>query len=180
MPHSPLALRNSGIQLSGNFDLTITSAGIMVTAQATLSIVVNGFTFFSLSANGALLINSNGIAASITLGANGTIPTGTGFSFAGLTFIFEVNTTGSAVTTINNQVVNLPASAAFFEVAASGELQLAGVVNVFGSFVFTINGTKMQIAINASLGVFGINFTVNGFAQISSAGLVLGVNALPR
>ncbi len=167
---------NSGIQLSGNFDLTITSAGIMVTAQATLSIVVDGFTFFSLAANGALLINSNGIAASITLGANGTIPTGTGFSFAGLTFIFEVNTTGSAVTTINNQVVNLPASSAFFEVAASGELQLAGVVNVFGSFVFTINGANMQIAVNASLGVFGINFSVNGFAQLSSAGLVLGVN----
>ena len=166
---------NSGIQLSGNFDLTITSAGIMVTAQATLSIVVNGFTFFSLSADGALLINSNGIAASITLGTSGTLPTGSSFSFAGLTFIFEVNTTGSAVTTINNQVVNLPASAAFFEVAASGELQLVGVVNIFGSFVFTINGSSMQIAVNASLGVFGINFTVNGFAQISSAGLVLGI-----
>lgn len=169
---------STGFQLSGSFYLTISSSGIAVSASATLSVIVDGTPFFSLTADGALLINSNGIAAEITLsaGTGSTIPGGSSFSFASMTFVLEVNTTGAAVTTINNLTVNLPASSAFFEIAASGQLSLGGVVNISGGFLFEVNGASMQISINAVLAVFGIDFSVSGFAQLSSAGLVLGVN----
>lgn len=164
----------TGLQLSGSFYLTISSSGLAVSAAATLSVVLGGHQFFSLTANGALLINSNGIAASLTLGA-GTSPTDSLFAFANVTFILEVNTTGQAITSINNLAVSLPASTAFFEIAASGQLKLGGVINLSGGFVFTINGASLQISVNAVLAIFGIDFTVNGFAQISSAGLVLAL-----
>ncbi len=81
----------TGLFMHGDFYLTVSSAGLAVTAATTLSLKVSGSSIFTFTANGALLITSSGIAAkiSLTLGAGGQ-----GSSFgAGVTFLLELNST---------------------------------------------------------------------------------------
>ncbi|MDE3068412.1 MAG: hypothetical protein KGJ60_12810, partial [Verrucomicrobiota bacterium] len=170
-----LGSSSNGLTLNGGFILTIGSGGLAVSSTATLDLVLGGTTFFSLTANGALLINSSGIAAKITLGT-GTQPGDSNFSF-NASFLLELNTTGSPVATINNQTVNLPGGSAFFMIEANGSLALGGgAVSMSGAFNFTISGGSVQISINAELSIFGILFTVNGDAGLYSDGIALSIN----
>ena len=167
---------SSGFNLTGGFTLTISPAGLAISATATLNITVAGQTFFSLSADGGLLITSSGIAAKITLGTalgTGTVtPSGSDFQF-GSTFVFvlEINTTGAAVPTINNLAVAIPAvdmsgNMKYFDVMGSGTLTLANIIKINGSFTISVGNNGLIIGINGTLNVFGIIFTVNGFAGI--------------
>jgi len=166
---------NAGLALNGGFTLTISSSGMAVSAQATLVLAVGGTTFFSLSATGALLITQNGIAAYLSLGA-GSQPGDSNFSF-NVSFLLEINSTNLPITTINNQTVNLPPGP-YFEIVASGSLTLGGVININGSFTFTINNGSAQITIDASLNVFNITFTVSGNAGLYSDGVALSITLM--
>ena len=174
----------TGMVMHGEFYLTVTSAGLAISASTTLHLVVAGSDLFTFTANGALLITSSGIAAKISL-TIGSGASGTGFTFgASMAFSLALNTTGSAVTVINNQTVNLPAGP-YFQVKVSGNLTLAGVVTVQGSFTLTVNSTSVVINLNASLNLFGNVFTITGDAGIYSNGIAinltlsLGTNTSP-
>ena len=85
---------------------------------------------------------------------------------------------GAPVTTINNQTVNLPGGAAFFEIAASGSLTLGGLVTLNGSFSFILTGSSVELSINATLNVFGITFTAVVQGGIYSDGIALNVDLM--
>ena len=174
----------TGMVMHGEFYLTVSSAGLAISASTTLYLVVAGSDLFTFTANGALLITSSGIAAKISL-TIGSGASGTGFTFgASMAYSLALNTTGSAVSVINNQTVNLPAGP-YFQVKVSGNLTLAGVVTVQGSFTLTVNSTSVVINFNASLNLFGNVFTITGDAGIYSNGiainltLALGTNTSP-
>jgi hypothetical protein len=172
---------SSGILMNGDFYLTISSSGLAVTASATLQLKVSGTSLFTFSAAGALLINSSGIAAKISLTISGG-STGIGFSFSA-TFLLEINSTGSPVNTINNVSVNLP-QGPYFEIIASGALSLGGAT-IHGTFTLTADSSAVEVTLDASLNLFGNVFTVSGAAGIYSNGIAinitlsLGTNASP-
>ena len=162
---------------NGSFTLSINSSGMAVTASATLGLTVASTSLATFTATGALLITSNGIAAKLSL----TLLTGfsqsgsTGFSFDA-SFVLEINTTSSAVSTINNVTVNLPRGP-FFEILASGSLSMGGLVSITGSFTFTLSSSGVLISMNAAVNVFGISFTANGFAAIyTNGGIALQIS----
>ena len=165
----------TGMYMGGDFYLTASSAGLAVTASSTLYLKVAGANIFTFTANGALLINSSGIAAKISL-TIGTGSSGTGFSFgASVTFRLELNTTGSAVTTINNQTVNL-AAGPYFKVVASGKLVIGGAVNISGSFTLTVDSSGVEVVVAATINLFGNVFSVSGGAGFYQDGFALGIN----
>lgn len=160
----------------GTFTLSVGSNGMAVSGSATLGLTVGGMSLASFSASGAMLITSNGIAAKLALTLNsGFSQTGSyAFDFQAA-FVLELNTTSLAISTIAGQTVSLPRGP-YFEILASGSLVMGGVVDITGSFTFTVTGSAVQITVNAALNVFGISFAANGFALISSSGLVLSIN----
>ncbi len=163
----------TGLDLTGSFNLTIGSTGLALTATAMLNLEVGGTNLFSFTCNGALLITSAGIAAEVDVTIGGGFG-GNEFSFSA-TFVLEVNSTGSAVTTINNAAVNLP-KGPYFEIMAAGTLTLGGVVNINGSFTLIVNSSGLEVGLNATLSLFGNLFSVNGFAAIYSSGIALSIN----
>ncbi|MGO9478591.1 MAG: hypothetical protein ACLQAH_13200 [Limisphaerales bacterium] len=168
---------STGLLMTGDFYLTISAGGLAVTASASLGLVVGGTNIFTLNASGALLINSSGIAAKITLtsGSNLTVTSSNSLFSYSLNFLLEINTTGAAVTTINNQTVNLP-SGTYFEIAASGSLTLGGLVTLNGSFTFILSGTSVTISMDAHLNVMGVIFTAVVNAGIYSDGIALDID----
>ncbi len=162
-----------GLQLVGGFVLTIGSNGLAVTATASLNLFVGSTTLLSFTADGALLITPTGIAAKITL-TSGIGISGSEFDFSA-SFVLEVNSTGSAVSKINNTTVNLP-QGPYFEIIANGSLVLSSLAQVEGSFVFTLTSSGVQFSINAVVDLFGIYFTVNGFAGFYSDGIALSIS----
>ncbi len=166
-----LGSSSDGLALSGSFNLTITSSSLAITASATLGFKIGGSTVLSLTANGALLVtygtSSFGIAAEITLGIGTQAETIAGIAF-NATFVLEINTNSNPVPTINGVTVNLPGGP-FFEILATGGITVGGV-SISGSFLFEVSTTSVQISINASLNVFGILFSVTGFAGIFNNG----------
>ncbi len=171
-PPATLSLGSSGsvLSLSGYFDLTISSNGLAVTANATLSLL----SLITFQATGALLINSTGIAGKITLKAGIGLSSSL-FDFSA-TFILEVNSTRAAVNQINNVTVNLPAGP-YFEIVGDGVLTIGGTggVNITGSFTFTISNGSIQFQLNAVLDMFGIYFTVDGMAGFYSDGIAMSI-----
>ncbi len=143
--------------LDGTFTLSIGASGLAIAADAQLKVVVSGTTLFELRAVGALLVNSSGLAAKISLSLGSTPKTsGDGFAFAG-TFVLEVNTTGAPVPTINGVAVNLPGGAFYARVALAGTLQLKiGGVDSFlldGTFALQVTGSSFEVAATAKLKV---------------------------
>src|SRR5262249_25260159 len=105
---------------------------------------------------------------------------GSGFSLldAGLTMTLMINTTGSAVTTINSQTVNLPAhlpggSGGYFVVKLSAPMKVAGFVNIIGPFTLSVDTGRVLISVNASVGIFGVAFSINGGIGIYSNGIAI-------
>lgn len=168
----------AGFELTGSFTLSITPNGMAVSATATLTVKVGGSTLASFSATGALLITSSGIAAKLdlTLTSGFSQSGSTGFSF-NASFVLELNTTSSAITTINNVTVNLPRGP-YFEILASGSLVMGGFVDITGSFTFILNSSGVLISMNAAVNVFGISFTASGFAIINTSGIALKITLM--
>ena len=173
---------STGMLMTGDFYLTISSSGLAVTASASLELLVGGTNIFTLDASGALLINSSGIAAKIalTLGADTTVTSSNSLFSYSAGFLLEINTTGAPVTTINNQTVNLPGSSSsiYIEIAASGSLTLGNLVTLNGSFLFVLSGGSVQISVNAYLNVFGITFTAVVDAGLYSDGIALNIDLM--
>ncbi len=176
-PTSPATLSigsSAGLELDGTFDLTISSNGLAVTATATLKLL----SLITFTANGALLITPNGIAAKITLsfGANSGLQQSL-FNF-NAAFVLEINSTNAVVNKINNVTVNLP-QGPYFEIIGSGNLTLGptgNLVNLTGEFTFLVVNGTVQVSINAVLNLFGIYFSVDGFAGFYSDGLALSLS----
>jgi len=169
---------STGMLMTGDFYLTISSGGMAVSATTTMYLKVAGANIFTFHANGALLITGSGIAAKITLGITAG-SSNTGFSFgATVNFTLSLNTTGTAIATINNVAVNLPGGGFYFQVVASGGLKLGGFVNVSGSFTLTIGNdadghSAVVIHFNASATIFGVVFGLTGDAGIYSNGIAI-------
>ena len=180
--HGALALGSTdtsagtGVVMTGDFYLTTNSAGLAITAIATLNLEVSGTAVFTFAANGPLLITPDGIAAQINL----TIGAGSsdaGFNFdAGVAFVLEVNSTDAPISTINNATVDLPAGP-YFQVMAVGKLVLSGFVDLSGGFTLTVPSSSSSVVLNidASLNLFGNVFTVNGDAGLYSNGAADGI-----
>jgi hypothetical protein len=170
--HITIGSATNGFNLSCNFTLTISSQGLAISGSGSLSLKVGGVSLFSFSADGGLLITANGIAAKmeLTISAGGS---GNSFAFDGaVNFVLEINTTSTAVTTINSLAVNLPAGP-YFKVSASGHLTIATIVNISGSFTLEIGTGGIELTLNATANIFGVVFTLNGAAGIYSDGIVI-------
>lgn len=163
---------SSGLFLSGSFYLTAGSSGLAITAESTLNLKVGGTTFFTLTANGALLIKSTGIAAQINLTSATKLPGG--FSFSG-SLLLKVNTTGNAITSINGVAVSLPGvdafgNSAYFDLTGTGVLTVLSIVDLRAQFSFSVGNTGVNVWVNGSLEVLGTIFFVNANAQLFSGG----------
>jgi hypothetical protein len=165
----------SGIYMSGSFYLQIDSSGLEIGATTTLYLTVSGANVFSLTANGALLITSSGIAAEINLTFSAG-SSGNNFSFnAGVSALLEINSTGAPIPVIAGVAVNLPMGP-FFEVMVTGGLSIAGFITVSGSFTLTVDSSGVEVQVSASLSMLGNLFTVSGAAGFYSDGFALSIN----
>jgi hypothetical protein len=158
----PATLTLGAVRMSALFTLeagtatvgTLPAAVLAITAtNATLSVVAGSTTLFSMSADGALLLSSIGIAAKITLGASAE--SGPGYAFSG-SFTLEANTMNAAIPTIITKTKSRSCPYVRIRVAGPGgtgnaTLTVAGV-NLVGTFTLTagnqtINGTS-QVALS--------------------------------
>jgi hypothetical protein len=170
--HVILGDSSNGFNLSLSLTLTVSAQGLAMSGNGSLSLKVAGANLFSFTANGGLLITKDGMAAkmdlSISSGASGN-----GFAFdSGVSFLLEINTTSAAVPTINSLTVNLPAGP-YVEVYATGHLTVAGLVNISGSFTFTMGTGGVELSLNATANIMGTVFNLNGAAGIYSDGIAI-------
>jgi hypothetical protein len=170
---------STALYMQGSFYLGIGTAGLTLTATATLYMKVAGTTLFSFGATGALLISSSGIAAQITLTLS-VGGSGSQFAFqSGVVFTLKVNSTASAISSINGVAVSLDAGP-YFEVDASGKLALASIVNISGSFTLRVGtlsdgSTGVEITFNATANIMGAYFKLSGAAGIYADGIVINL-----
>ena len=180
-PSTPATLSlggGPGLTLSGEFTLIVSSQGLQVALyNATLSLAG----LITFNAEGALLINSSGIAAKVSLSLSaGNSLLGNSFSLSA-SFLLEINSTHSAVNNIAGDAVNLPGGP-YFQVVANGSLELGGasILSIMGSFTFTVstvnNQVQVEIMLNASLNLFGAYFSVVGMAGFYSDGIALSIS----
>ena len=158
-----------------NLEATFTNGfSMLLEANVSLSLSVNGTSVFTFSASGALDINSSGVVAYIQVtrsaGAN------LGFSFGGGTsFDLGLNTTGSAVT-LNPGTGNVTVNPGF-EVSITGSMTFPGL-SLNGTFLLEINSGSLQIHVNANVNIIGVQFSVIGFVGIyydSSPGIAFSL-----
>src|SRR5208283_2957907 len=128
--------------------------------------------------DGGLQLSNAGVAAVLDLNIAAGVPSNLGFSL-NASFMLELNTTNNLVTLDN---IQLPAGQAM--IAASGDLKfLGGVVDLSGTFDFTVNSSSLTVAVTSHVTFLGATFTADGFAGIyydSHPGLVLDIDlALP-
>ncbi|MDA1273124.1 MAG: hypothetical protein O2960_03590, partial [Verrucomicrobia bacterium] len=155
---------NNGFMFDGTFTFTANPAGLQLATNVTLKAAVGGNTLFNVAADGALLLNSEGIASRISVDL-GSGFSGTGFNFSG-TFFFELNSTGSAIGTIAGQAVNLEPGP-YVRLRINGNLELlGGAFTLSGTFDLAINSGQATVAMNASVSVFGQTLSVDGLAGL--------------
>ena len=159
----------ASFRMEGSFTIVGSSAGLEVAATAHLKAIVGGATLLDLSANGALLIGTSGIAAKISVGASfGSSST---FLFTG-SLVFELNTTGRYIGSIAGQQVDL-AAGSYVRIRIAGSLSLIdGLLTANGSFVLEVGSNGLNIAVTAKLRVFAVSFNLNATIIINSSGLV--------
>ncbi|MBU6398761.1 MAG: hypothetical protein KGS61_00450, partial [Verrucomicrobia bacterium] len=167
------------ISLTGAFGIEITTTGFSLEFVMQLNLDPLG----SLNASGSLTITSAGLFGTldVTLGGAGTST----FSFSGKlaleinttattqsVSIFTVDTTTGAVN--GTQTITLPKQS--FDLFIGGQLNIANLITISGSFELKIDPTQLVIQIDASLTIFGSTISVQGFAAIyggSDPGLAL-------
>ncbi|MDP1580398.1 MAG: calcium-binding protein, partial [Candidatus Didemnitutus sp.] len=158
---------STGFLLSGTFFLEVGTAGLIISATATLKLQIANTEIISFTANGALLIGPSGIAAKITITLGVQSPL---FTLAG-SLLFEVNTTGSAIATIGLNTVNLPAGP-YMRVQVTGTITLLSILSLDGSATFLFQGDllKLEITASANLNPLG-SLNATGSLTLSSAGM---------
>lgn len=164
--------RQGSFVLDGSFALTAGVGGLEVAADANLQAVgASGEALLQISAEGALLISSRGIAARIALNSGPGLG-GAGFNFEG-TFTFELNTTGGFVSAIAGQSVGLPAGP-YAKLVIEGSVSLLGdVASLDGSFVLTASTARVAVDVDGSIRVLGVGFDLQADAQITAGGFAL-------
>jgi Ca2+-binding RTX toxin-like protein len=161
------------MEMAGTVILKVSSAGLALTANGNLNLRVAGATLITFTLNnGALLINSNGIAAKAALGA--AISNVPGLSFSG-NFVWELNTTGSAVAVINDTSVNLPAGP-YVRVAGYGTLTVGGFVPLNGGFDFSLASDHVELRLNASISIFSSTLSIVTTGGIYADGVAFSVS----
>lgn len=185
---------SDGFSLVGTMYMTVGSAGLNVSANASFTANVGGTTLLNLSASGALIINSTGLAGELTLtfGAGSTNPlNGTGFGFTG-TFHMVLNTTGinyyiqndgsisttvpiSGATNANtisagpNGDTTTPGSI-YFEIDANGTLLFGTASNGFeltGDLFLSIGSTGLAVSTNDT---FSVNVGGSSVISLTASG----------
>jgi len=153
----------AGLQVSGNLALSVSGTEIAVSGSVTTALTAGGTTVLGLTGNAALSIRNNGIAGRFALSvtAAGNVPAALNFSLAG-SFVFEVNTTRSVVTSIAGVTLNpaLPdrlnpsdtSANAWARVAVNGAL-----LNIMGLTV--TGGLEIAVGSTAELRMRVINAT---------------------
>ena len=148
-----IAFGTNGFVLEGTFTLAAGSNGLEVAADARLKVAVGPTTILDVEADGALLINADGIAARISLTFAPGL-SGVGFSMSG-TFIFELNTTGAAVANIAGQAVNLAAGPYVKITVTNGQIVLGANANngfrLDASFMLVANAAGLEVAADGTL-----------------------------
>jgi len=168
--------------LSGNInidaDVSSSSVSFTLDVNANLAVQLNGNTVFSFAVDGGLQLSNAGVAAVLDLNVSSGVPSNLGFAL-NASFMLELNTTQNAVTLAG---ISLPAGQAM--IAASGDMKfLGGVVDLSGTFDFTVNSSSLTVAVTSHVTFLGATFTADGFAGIyydSHPGLALNISlALP-
>ena len=168
--------------LSGNIniDAVVSSSSVSFTldVNANLAVQLNGNTVFSFAVDGGLQLSNAGVAAVLELNVSSGVPSNLGFGL-NASFMLELNTTSTTVTLAG---ISLPAGQAM--IAASGDMTfLGGVVDLSGTFDFTVNSSSLTVAVTSHVTFLGATFTADGFAGIyydSHPGLALDIDlALP-
>jgi hypothetical protein len=155
----------NGFLLDGDFTLSVSPAGLAVSATADLKVVIAAQELLSVSALGGLLIGPQGIAARISLSASAVA--GSLFSFSGV-FEFMLNTGLQPVPTINNVNVALPAGP-YAYLAVGGAMQLAGVLSVSGVFSVSASPQGLEVFADGELS-FGPS---GSFFEMHALGVLL-------
>ena len=185
------ATASSGLFVAGNFYLVISTSGLMISANGTLTAVVANNTLLTMTASGGLILNVGGadpgLAGELTLTLSAGNPlSGTGFSFNG-SFNLQINTTGAQQTvtagTLQTVISAGPggstAGSPYFQVAASGAIVFGTASNGFalsGSFFLSIGTTGLFISTNVSfkatvLGATLLTMNASGAMEITANGL---------
>ncbi|MCC6235017.1 MAG: calcium-binding protein, partial [Verrucomicrobiales bacterium] len=177
-------VNGTGFYLNGGFFLEVGTRGLIIAANALLEARVSNQKILGLNAVGALLIGQGGIAAKIqlTLGAGASASTSS-FSFGG-TFLFELNTTGQAITTVGTTTVNL-AAGPYVRLFINGHLQfLLGGNSGFrleGTFALQIGAGGLEVAADATLkaivaGTTLLSLEADGALLINRSGIAARIN----
>ncbi len=169
----------TGLLLHGLFDLEVGSNGLSIAAVSQLRAQVAGVTILQFQANGALLINASGIAASISVTLGSLSPSsGSGFTMGGA-FTFALNTTSQAIAQIGGVNVNL-AAGPYVRIVIAGNLQLtitSGTgFRLEGNFTLTAGANGLEIGVTSTLkaviaGNTLLSLTANGALLINQKGL---------
>jgi hypothetical protein len=159
----------NGFLLDGDFTLSVSPAGLAVSATADLKVLIAAQELLSVSALGGLLIGPQGIAARISLSASAVA--GSLFSFSGV-FELMVNTGLQPVPTINGVNVALPAGPyAYLGVAGAVSLNLglAGSLSVSGVLSISASPQGLEVFADGALS-FGPS---GSFFSIDALGVLL-------
>ena len=169
---------------NGDFYLSISADGLAVSASASLALEVSGTTLFSINATAAMLISSQGFAATVTVSTSIADPNG--HYYLGGTFTLAVNTTSVSQ---NVGSVVIPAAAQglaagpYFQMTVVGDMMLGTSSSststgfyLHGSFYLTVSSSGLAITASATLalnvgGQSLFSFSAAGAFLISSNGI---------
>jgi hypothetical protein len=171
------SLTASGLLVAGTFTLKISGSELALSATVRVNLKAGSTQVLSLEGSGALLIRNTGIAAkfSLSLRAGGGPAAVLGFTLSA-TFSLELNTINSAVNTINNVTVSLPAGP-YARVAANGTLTVGGF-NLTGSFVMSVSSSNISVAADATISLPGLGNALSADANfvIEPTGFAVAIN----
>ncbi|MGD8831566.1 MAG: calcium-binding protein, partial [Pseudomonadales bacterium] len=174
----------NGFKISGALDIALESGELIVTVTGAQFIAevtkdTDHSTLLELNAQGALLINSSGIAAAVTLSLGAGLHGGNGFGFGGsLTFDFQLNTTNQRITQIGAAAVDL-APGPYVRLSVGGMIYFGNVDNGFrlvGGFTIQVSAAGLEVAANADLQVVIAGATL--LSVDGSGALLIGPNGI--
>ncbi len=87
----------TNVPVSGDFYFVVSETGVTLSASGAASFQIGDVSLLSLTADGFLSIESDGVVGFLTLTGSASLPDGALFSLSG-TYQAEINTTGSAAT----------------------------------------------------------------------------------
>jgi hypothetical protein len=139
------------LQLNGaSIALTVSNTELAVAGTVTTALVANNVTILVFTGTAALVIRNDGIAGRFGLSATGNIPGSLNFTLAG-TFMFEVNTTRTTVSSIAGVplITVLPDRLNLSDATANAWARVAVTGNM-GVLGVTVNG-GFEIAVSSAV-----------------------------